>query len=210
MAWIESHQALGQHPKTLRLAAELGCSVPTAVGYLMFLWWWSVDYAPDGLLRPGSEGIVARACHYGGKPERFWSALVRAGFVDELPDGGHIHDWRQYTGRLIEWRRADAARKRAWRLAGSNRSSQLSGGHPEDGATTASLPYQPYQPYQPDLNRTNTSPPTPPSDPPKGGDGSTNGIGHPTSARICPGCGRVIPKGFPTDQPYCHEPGAQA
>jgi len=39
VAWIESHQTLGQHPKTRKLARLLNISAPTAVGHLQFLWW---------------------------------------------------------------------------------------------------------------------------------------------------------------------------
>jgi hypothetical protein len=205
MAWIESHQALGHHPKTLQLASDLGVSLPTAVGSLHFLWWWALDYAPDGLLRPGSEVTVARACHWRGKAERFWSALIRAGFVDELPDGGHIHDWMDYAGRYIDKRRRDAERKRTSRQVGSNPSGAASSGRPADVQEPSARTNQPTI-NQP--NRTNTSPPTPPSDQPKGGDMERNGVSH--SPRMCPGCGRVIPASFPSDQPYCHEPGATA
>src|SRR5262249_9222652 len=82
MAWIESHQALGHHPKTLRLARELGCNVPCAVGYLHFLWWWALEYATDGLIAADSKPVIARSCMWSGKAERFWAALIVAGFVE--------------------------------------------------------------------------------------------------------------------------------
>jgi hypothetical protein len=140
MAWIESHQALGHHPKTLRLASELGCSLPTAVGHLQFLWWWSLDYAPDGVLKPGTEMTIARACEWRGQARRFWSALVIAGFIEETDGGPKIHDWDQYAGRLIEIRRQDAQRKREWRRMRSNPSARASSGHPGDGGRTAHVP----------------------------------------------------------------------
>src|SRR5262245_46543118 len=209
MAWIESHQALGHHPKTRRLASELGCSLPTAVGHLQYLWWFALDYAPDGVLKPGSEVTVARACCWRGRVERFWNALLSSGFLERQDGGASIHDWREYAGRYVDRRRRDAERKRTSRQEGSNPSVNSSGGRPADVQRTSA---RTNQPDQPDLNqpyRTRTTPPTPPSDQPKGGDVSNNGIGHPTSARICPGCGRVIPSSFPSDQPYCHEPGAE-
>ena len=86
MAWIESHQTLGQHPKTLALAAELGCSLPTAVGHLQYLWWWALDYAQDGLVTARTRPIAIRACQVQRQPDRFWDALVDAGFVDLLDD----------------------------------------------------------------------------------------------------------------------------
>jgi hypothetical protein len=76
MAWIESHQAIGQHPKTIALAHQLGVSLPTAVGHLHYLWWWALDYAPDGELKRHSPSIIAHACQWRGKPERLLQALV--------------------------------------------------------------------------------------------------------------------------------------
>jgi len=117
MAWIESHQALGHHPKTLRLATELKCRVPEAVGYLHFFWWWALDYAPDGVVQQRARAHVAQACLWRGKPETFWSALMLAGFVDV--DGEHttIHDWMDYAGRLVEKRALNAARSKRARDA---------------------------------------------------------------------------------------------
>ncbi len=67
MAWIESHQALGQHPKTIRLAAILGrAQMPTVVGHLHYLWWWAFDYARDG--RIGRHGAEGRPPEVHGRP----------------------------------------------------------------------------------------------------------------------------------------------
>lgn len=125
MAWIESHQALGHHPKTLALAAAFRCSVPTAVGYLHYLWWWALDYAPDGIVKPASQVPAARACEWHGAPDRFWSGLVDAGFLDERPSDGvlHIHDWMDYAGRLVSKRAANAERMRATRATHGTRTS---------------------------------------------------------------------------------------
>jgi hypothetical protein len=104
LAWIESHQALGHHPKTIRLAAELHVSLPTAVGHLHYLWWWALEYAPDGRLCAGSELMIARACQWHGKTGRFWSGLVSAGFVEADLAGYQIHDWYDFAGKLVEQR----------------------------------------------------------------------------------------------------------
>jgi hypothetical protein len=169
MAWIESHQALGHHPKTLRLAAELGCSLPAAVGHLQFLWWFALDYAPDGVLKPGSEKTVARACCWRGRVERFWNALLSAGFLEPQDGGACIHDWREYAGRYVDRRRRDAERKRTSRQVGSehsgntsggqaanvpleasDRAGHMSGGRPSDVQRTSARTNQPDQPDQPD------------------------------------------------------------
>jgi len=48
MAWIESHQSLGRHPKMVRLSARVGVCRPQVIRHLQYLWWWTLDYAPDG------------------------------------------------------------------------------------------------------------------------------------------------------------------
>jgi hypothetical protein len=148
VAWIESHQALGHHPKTLRLAAALRCRVPEAVGYLHFLWWWALDYAPDGVVAPDDTTAthVARACLWRGNPDVFWSGLRTAGFVDSGPEGDQLHDWMDYAGRLLERRRKDAERKRSLQ--------RTSGGIPPDvRRTVPDLPDRtvPPKPPLPDL-----------------------------------------------------------
>jgi len=113
MAWIESHQALGHHPKTIHLAELLKVRVPEAVGLLQFLWWWALDYAPNGLVTAGDKPVVTRACLWHRKSEDLWIALLTAGFVEEAgPDLLKIHDWMDYAGRLIQRREANAERKR--------------------------------------------------------------------------------------------------
>ena len=109
MAWIESHQELGAHPKTRRLARLLGCPATQAIGILQCLWWWAVDYAPDGDLGRYESGDIADACLWEGDADTLALALGAAGFLD---DGRYIHDWEEYTGRLITQRAANAERKR--------------------------------------------------------------------------------------------------
>jgi len=153
VAWIESHQELGRHPKTLRLAKELKCSVPCAVGYLHFLWWWALDYADDGLVLAENMTVVAQACLWTRKPELFWAALEAAGFVEraELPDIVRIHDWMDYAGKLKEQR---ALRKESNRRAQAKRRQR-----PVSADSALSQ-----QPTVPNRNGQNSSPPvTPPS-----------------------------------------------
>ena len=113
-AWIESHQALGHHPKTMRLAATLGVRVPEAVGLLHFLWWWALDYAADGVVAAADQATVARTCLWHGKSDRFWGALLEVGFVEPADSGSvRIHDWMDYAGRLLEKRAHNVQRARA-------------------------------------------------------------------------------------------------
>jgi hypothetical protein len=121
MAWIESHQSLARHPKTLRLAQALESDTVVAVGHLHFLWWWALDYAPSGSLKGVSDAEVASACQYKGDPTRFVQALTSAGFLNR---GRTLHDWHDYTGRLLDRRRAKAASMRQARAKASATSGQ--------------------------------------------------------------------------------------
>lgn len=114
MAWIESHQTLSRHPKTLRLAAELKCGVPAAIGYVHLMWYWALDFAPTGDIRT-SPSILAHACEWRGSAERFIQALVTAGFLEDREGGVVIHDWADYAGKLMDRRAANAERTRAYR-----------------------------------------------------------------------------------------------
>jgi hypothetical protein len=134
MAWLESHQTLANHPKTLKLARLLNVPRVTAVGHLHFLWWWALDYAQDGDLSKFDEMDIAVAADWQGEPDVLLAGLKRAGFVNE---DGRIHDWYEYTGRLIERRRADAERKREARSKDVQRPSA---GHPEDGVRNRTVP----------------------------------------------------------------------
>ncbi|MDR1572389.1 MAG: HNH endonuclease [Clostridiales Family XIII bacterium] len=109
MAWIESHQELGRHPKTKRLARALQTSLPTAVGHLTFFWWWALDYAQNGDLNGFDEADMADAAGWEGEPGVFVNALIAAKFLDQDERGTRIHDWHDYAGRLIGQRRAQAA-----------------------------------------------------------------------------------------------------
>jgi hypothetical protein len=142
MAWIESHQSLAHHPKTLRLAAALKCGVPAAIGYVHLLWYWALDYAPEGHIATDMRDQVAMACHWRGKPETFWMGMLHAGFIESMDEGIRIHDWMDYAGRLVDKRAANAARMKRAR---------------NDARAGATVP------NQPDTNHTNqpdlTNPP---------------------------------------------------
>ena len=147
MAWIESHQELGRHPKTRRLARVLGITVPAAVGHLHFLWWWALDFAEDGNLARYESFDIADAASWDGDERLFVEALIDIGFLDEDGDALMLHDWHDYAGKLIERRNADRQRKRQERQGNKKRLpepvSEVSDGCPQDGARSHSrtVPY---------------------------------------------------------------------
>lgn len=154
MAWIESHQALGHHPKTIALAEELHCSLATAVGYLHYLWWWALDYAQDGVVRTRAQAPASRASQWRGKPEVFWQALVATGFADVVDQECQtmaIHDWSEYAGRLIVVRNKDAERKREWRRSTGRPGPATRTSASRPAYTTN--PTQPTGPNQPDTTQ---------------------------------------------------------
>lgn len=115
MAWIESHQSLGDHPKTRKLARLLGIPKVAVIGHLHCLWWWATDYAEDGSLQRYDDLDIAIGAEWDGDPASFLDALVTAGFLDDDEHGLRIHDWDEYAGKLIERRKANAERMRKTR-----------------------------------------------------------------------------------------------
>lgn len=99
MAWIEAHQELANHPKTKKLAYKLSLNKPSTIGSMMLLWWWAIDYAPDGDLSKYDSAIIADVmCYRGKNPDKLISALIESGFLNENKT---IHDWDEYGGKLI-------------------------------------------------------------------------------------------------------------
>lgn len=103
--WIQVYSNLPQHPKTTRLADELGLSSAVlnpnvlAVGILVELWTWAIQNACDGDLSKCSDRAIADACAWKKKPETLVKALICAGFLDA---DRRLHDWDEYAGMLIE------------------------------------------------------------------------------------------------------------
>jgi hypothetical protein len=101
VAWIEVHQSLPMHPKTIEAAMLLEVPEAEVVGHMVCLWIWAVDARPDGVLDLSKPRIIARAAGWEKEPGRFVDALIAVRFLDE---DGAIHDWDDYTGRLMERR----------------------------------------------------------------------------------------------------------
>ena len=112
MAWIPSHQELSRHPKTLRLARQMGQTVPETMGQLHLLWHWCMDFAQDGDLSRHDFADVAYAMMPQAEPQKLRAALLDCGFLDEEGARLTVHDWNEYGGKLILEKRAQARRKK--------------------------------------------------------------------------------------------------
>jgi hypothetical protein len=102
MAWIESHQALSRHKKTLALAALLKTDRHKILGHLHELWWWGIDNADtDGQLGIVPPMVIAEAAGWPiSKADVFVDGLIASGFVDRTDSGLVLHDWYDYAGKL--------------------------------------------------------------------------------------------------------------
>ncbi len=110
MAWIELHQALPQHRKLLALRDALRLRTPAALGHMCLLWLWALDNAPDGDLSALPPRQLAEICQFNARRAGELAAALRtSGFVDA---DRRLHDWGDYTGRLIDQRAANRERQR--------------------------------------------------------------------------------------------------
>ncbi len=110
MAWIESHQSLGRHPKLFRLASKLRINKAQAIGHLQYLWWWALDFAPTGNLSAFTSAEISAGAEWPGEPGPFHEALCDCVWID--PDG-MIHDWLRISRRYkrLKWQRATHLRR---------------------------------------------------------------------------------------------------
>lgn len=120
MAWIELHQAVFRHPKTLAVAEALGIDRFRVIGHLSALWCWALDARPDG--GPLSDRDVRAGAEWTQR-KNLTAALLDAGFLDRRDDGLWLHDWTDYAGRLIERRRQNADRMKTARAQHVSRTS---------------------------------------------------------------------------------------
>ncbi len=120
----------------LRLAARVRACGPQVIGHLHYLWWWALDYAPDGDLSRFAAQEIAAAAEWNGDPDLWLAALGETGWID--PDG-HLHNWHDYAGKLAEARARDRERKRVERIRAraQDRSPPTSDGCPVDVRRTS-------------------------------------------------------------------------
>jgi hypothetical protein len=116
------------HPKTMRLARELGIDRCSALGIIGAIWCFASEYAPDGDLSNYQPDDIAAAIGYGGDAQRMMDACRASKFIDTAPgdDCDHpssaiIHDWHEHCPDFIHRRLA-----RANKLFASGESARVS------------------------------------------------------------------------------------
>ena len=133
MAWFELHQELWSHPKTKRMARLLDIPRPQAVGHVVGLWIWALDYAQDGDLSTYEPGDIADACDWQGDADQLVAALLECGrkdgpgFLFRGDDGLEINDWEQYAGKTVKKRKQTAVRVQRKRERDANATDDTAG-----------------------------------------------------------------------------------
>lgn len=116
--WIPSQVGVRDHPKTKRASRMLGVRQSELVGCLHFLWYWALEYAPDGDVEDFEPEDLADAADWPGDPELFVNALTTcgpkgsAGFLERVDGRLIIHDWEENQGSQFRGRVMAANRKR--------------------------------------------------------------------------------------------------
>lgn len=166
MAWIEFHQQLGRHPKVLRLAGKLHIHPAQVIGHLAYLWWWSLDYVPNGDLSASTSTEIASAATWPGDADKFLAALKETEWIDE---NGMIHDWMDYAGKLVEQRSNERERTRMRVAEYRKRNTNVTALHGRSNGGTQpnpTIPNQTNKPMRKDGAQQN----------PKDGFGSSSGL----------------------------------
>jgi hypothetical protein len=100
--WIEVHEGLPSHPKTLKLSSLTGYEIDRCVGKLVILWLWVGKQKEDGDISGVDPITIGKAAEIENPEEakRFYKALIECRFVDE--GVFLIHDWLDYVGRYLK------------------------------------------------------------------------------------------------------------
>lgn len=98
MAWIESHDDIWEHHKTIRLMRLLDISDIEAVGHLQSLWHFVLRNAwRDADLEPWGDSGIEQAARWRGRSGAFVKAMRDVGYLD----GAIAHGWLERAGRLV-------------------------------------------------------------------------------------------------------------
>lgn len=132
MAWIEAHEDIWEHHKTVKFCRMLGISKPQAVGHLLALWHFTLRNAwKDSDLAPWGPEEIERAVYWEGEKNVMLKALQECGFLEEFI----VHGWQERAGRLVY----DRKRKLSERRAAEKR--RTSGGKSKATVPNRTVPY---------------------------------------------------------------------
>jgi hypothetical protein len=145
-----------RHPKTYDLAARLGCSRATALGYLTLLWDFTAEVSTDGSIGRWPDGSIARACDWEGDPAEFVAGLTAAGWLDEDPTHRLlIHDWPEHCERWVTAKLAKLGKDFAQPTTSTaSGSAEPSTERSAEATAEPSLPRDQTKPNQTEPNRT--------------------------------------------------------
>ncbi len=115
MAWMASQQELREHPMVARLARKLNITKAQAIGHLHMLWWWCLDFAPEGDLTDFEEGEIADAADwydaYNPQSEvgatgasTFVQALLDCRWLTKVEGRLLVANWHERAGALMAYR----------------------------------------------------------------------------------------------------------
>ena len=81
----------------------MGWDIDQTIGKLHRLWWWCLDFAPDGNVSRHSADMVALAI---GIPadmgDKLINSLFEVAFLDKIGKNQYVvHDWLEYAGRYL-------------------------------------------------------------------------------------------------------------
>ena len=119
MTWIRLDCSLTRHPKVARFAKAMGVSRHEAIGILVDLWTWAVDYCDgDGDLSKYSSDEILTALGVGQQAALVQvdmiEALLTAGLLDRQGERLTLHDWDEHQGQLVSQREANRERQRRY------------------------------------------------------------------------------------------------
>lgn len=136
MAWLESHDDIWDHHKTIKLSKKLSISKVQAVGHLTSLWHFVLRNAWEtaDLAQWGDDGIED-AGRWEGNAGEFVTALRETGWLDNSV----VHGWMERAGQLVY----DRLRKKDDRDANVRKLSRTVPGQSRtiSGPSEATVPY---------------------------------------------------------------------
>lgn len=110
--WLQLDDTLPDNPKVQKLAEMTGLPDTQVMGMLVCVWTWALSQRPDGKMSLLDWRAVERSARWEGVPRALFDAMVAVRLIDSFDTGYALHDWSEYTGKMLEHREKDRMRKR--------------------------------------------------------------------------------------------------